>query len=176
MATRTNIQQTFQCDRNWSEMQPAKNGRFCTGCKKEVIDFRNYSRKEFSEHLTKNEHVCGYFKAEQIDTSLISPIKTPKQIRYFAFLSFFAFMISTKTTYSQTKKVTTTEQTIGTNRAPADSSERTYDPAAPKNGSCSAPQHKIFKTHKKVYYWSTQFPFIKGVKRNSQRMGNVRML
>lgn len=173
MRTKTEIQMTFLCNQSWDAMQPTKNGRFCDGCKKEVIDFRNLTQKEFTQHIGQSTTLCGYFKAEQVNMDLIKQIEAPKQLKYFAFLSVFTFLLSAKTTFSQIKSITNTEQTTDSTKKIPDKNELTYDPTAPKNITCSKPEHTILVTHKRTFYWSRRFPFIH-VRRNGRHaMGNM---
>ena len=51
-------------------MSPTEKGMYCSNCKKEVIDFANFSKYELAKRINKNEKLCGRFLASQINTEL----------------------------------------------------------------------------------------------------------
>ncbi|WP_379092902.1 carboxypeptidase-like regulatory domain-containing protein [Pedobacter sp. UC225_65] len=56
------------CTQQWAQMQPAKDGRFCSFCEKEVVDFRTWSMDELVDWFSKaDQKVCGHFKSSQLD-------------------------------------------------------------------------------------------------------------
>jgi hypothetical protein len=72
------------CKENWSEMSPTEKGVFCSHCKKEVIDFKNFSNSELAKYLSKNDVTCGRFLATQINREIIlSENKTDFDLDYF---------------------------------------------------------------------------------------------
>lgn len=58
------------CNENWSKMTPTDKGMYCSNCKKEVIDFTNFSKYELAKRISKNDKVCGKFLASQVNTEL----------------------------------------------------------------------------------------------------------
>lgn len=65
------------CSANWEHMSEADKGRFCSMCKKNVVDFTIMKPQEIRTHLLEkqDENVCGRFKNNQL-----SDYKTP--LRY----------------------------------------------------------------------------------------------
>lgn len=57
----------FRCPKEWESMTPTFNGRFCTDCKKTVIDFSNVSAQKVSRAVqTNGKELCGNFYAYQL--------------------------------------------------------------------------------------------------------------
>ena len=64
------------CSQNLDEMAATDNGRFCTHCQKNVIDFSTWSDTALYNFFSKNkDHVCGRFLATQLER----PIQIPYQ-------------------------------------------------------------------------------------------------
>lgn len=56
------------CLKNWNQMQPSKDGRFCAFCEREVIDFKSWSTAELIDWFGKTDQkVCGHFHQHQLD-------------------------------------------------------------------------------------------------------------
>jgi len=56
------------CSANWVNMNPSFNGRFCTNCQKEVIDFTKFSNAELYQYFEQSgDKVCGKFHQTQLD-------------------------------------------------------------------------------------------------------------
>jgi hypothetical protein len=77
------IQYSIQnpCDKNWNDMRPETNGRFCGSCEKSVVDFTSMSDFSIVNYLEnhKNEKVCGRFTKPQLDRvyQLNQPVFAP---------------------------------------------------------------------------------------------------
>lgn len=74
------------CTEDWNKMTPAEQGRFCSSCRKCVMDFTTFSDKQLYEYMLahKEQKTCGRF----LDTQLNHPIHIPPQphsrlYRYF---------------------------------------------------------------------------------------------
>lgn len=61
------------CSEDWNKMTPDENGKFCSVCVKNVVDFTNKSKREIEEYLIQNREIkiCGRFKKSQIDSLTI---------------------------------------------------------------------------------------------------------
>lgn len=61
---------TNPCDNDWNEMSLVQDGRHCSSCNKNVVDFTNLSNEEIIQFFTSNKDkpICGRFKTNQIDT------------------------------------------------------------------------------------------------------------
>lgn len=61
------------CHENWSGMTPTEQGKFCGKCKKEVIDFTDYSDEKLENTLLdlyqQRNNVCGRFNNHQLSSS-----------------------------------------------------------------------------------------------------------
>lgn len=80
------------CPMFGSRMKPTKNGKLCSTCKEEVIDFTNYTTEEII-HFLKNRKgaTCGTFKEEQLTGQKELYFSTSYKLR-FALLTFVAFL------------------------------------------------------------------------------------
>ena len=58
------------CSKNWDEMTPKENGRFCLSCSKSVIDFTTMLPDEVKHFFiqNQNENICGRFRKSQLET------------------------------------------------------------------------------------------------------------
>ena len=61
------------CSKNWDEMTPKENGRFCLSCSKSVIDFTTMLPDEVQHFFIQNQNknICGRFRKSQLDTITI---------------------------------------------------------------------------------------------------------
>jgi len=55
------------CHEKWHLMNPMEKGRFCSSCKKEVLDFTYSSTYQLAKILDNNENLCGRFRASQLN-------------------------------------------------------------------------------------------------------------
>ena len=55
------------CHEDWSQMTPSAQGRFCSSCEKEVIDFTQLSRKQIIDKVQRGEKICGRYRKDQLD-------------------------------------------------------------------------------------------------------------
>lgn len=57
------------CDKNWNEMMPEGNGRFCGSCEKSVVDFTHMPDFSIVNYLENHKHekVCGRFTKPQLE-------------------------------------------------------------------------------------------------------------
>jgi hypothetical protein len=86
------IQLTIEipCDKNWAGMQPAEQGRFCSACEKNVIDFTGMNNNEVYNTILKNDaNICGRFNNSQLQQAL--PLDAEKKQRWHNY--FFSFLV-----------------------------------------------------------------------------------
>lgn len=64
-----NIQIPVPCNASWLEMSKTKEGRHCSLCEKEVVDFTKMTEDQVKNYFFElsNDKVCGRFKCEQLD-------------------------------------------------------------------------------------------------------------
>ena len=57
------------CHEDWNSMTPNEKGRFCSACKKSVVDFTQNTRSEISEYLSLHgkDGVCGRVTTKQLN-------------------------------------------------------------------------------------------------------------
>lgn len=100
-------------------MQPAEQGRFCSACEKNVVDFTGMSNNEVYNTILKSDaNICGRFNNNQLQQPL--PLEAEKKQRWHNyFFSFFvpAFLFS-KQALAQQKigKVKATSPIVNTAR------------------------------------------------------------
>ncbi len=93
------IQIPKTCSENWDNMSVAKQGKFCSACQKNVIDFTLMSDDDVAKFFKKNtENVCGRFAADQLNTNILIPSRKIPWLKYFFRISIPAFLFSLKST------------------------------------------------------------------------------
>jgi hypothetical protein len=62
------------CKEDWNEMSPIQQGKHCTVCKKDLVDFTNMSDNSLIDFLSKkkDEKTCGRFHSSQLDRVILS--------------------------------------------------------------------------------------------------------
>ncbi|NSL85606.1 carboxypeptidase-like regulatory domain-containing protein [Chitinophaga sp. Mgbs1] len=79
MKTSLQIHIPKPCSQSWDTMTPAAGGRFCSSCRKTVVDFSMMSHREILDYLqTTSGSSCGYFHASQLNTPL-TPVQPAKR-------------------------------------------------------------------------------------------------
>jgi len=109
------------CHENWREMTPNERGRFCTSCKKTVVDFTGWTDKELTEFFLKsNDGICGKFRINQLNqgTDKIQPF-IPKRhhLTKVAALSLLYFITAPLTSEAQAPGQTITKKGFETKTA-----------------------------------------------------------
>ena len=159
-------------------------GRYCDVCKKDVIDFSDHSRESYLKLYENNPELCGRFRQEQVDLSLIRPIRFPFRKNILTWFSGLMLLFSYKSSEAQTDSIKT-EQTVPGSDSTAGIYKGTImiKKALPSSEDRKPgmyyypPQQKPFLTTKKrMFYWSKRFPFVTYRWRNRRTMGNVRFL
>jgi len=79
------------CHEDWNKMTPVQQGKFCSACSKQVIDFSLMSDNQILNYLSNQSgKVCGRFDAEQLERTLIeTKIKKKKGWWMAAFMPLF---------------------------------------------------------------------------------------
>jgi len=163
METNKNIRMTFVCDQNWDSMTATANGRYCNICKKEVFDFTTKSISEIRTKSKGNLELCGLFYPEQVDSNIIAPIDTPRQIKLLTFISTLLITIFAKNTFSQIHQKSKTEQFDTKNKSlNTDTVHINCDSLSKGNNKSNDFEFKkpFLETKRKKYYWTKKFPFI----------------
>lgn len=67
------------CHENWDKMTRTEQGKFCSFCEKEVMDFSNYSKEKLNQSLKEihdqRTEICGRFDAKQLSDSSINMVE-----------------------------------------------------------------------------------------------------
>ena len=58
------------CHEKWSKMSPTEKGKFCSSCKKEVVDFTRLTNQQLVAKFKSKESLCGRFKKEQLNKDI----------------------------------------------------------------------------------------------------------
>ncbi len=75
MQQKTSLHIATPCHEDWNAMTPAKAGKFCTSCSKQVVDFTLMSDKQILQFLAQHSGgLCGRFYAEQLERPLVEPV------------------------------------------------------------------------------------------------------
>lgn len=85
------------CHENWNEMTPSLQGRYCSSCKKSVIDFTLMDDDDLLNFFKKpKENVCGRFNQQQLNTDILIPSRKIPWIKYFFQIAIPAFLFTSK--------------------------------------------------------------------------------
>jgi len=81
METKYKISIPEPCQEDWNKMSPNENGRFCSSCSKNVVDFTTMLQDEIQHYfaINKNNKICGKFRKSQLDTVTI---QIPSRVLY----------------------------------------------------------------------------------------------
>jgi hypothetical protein len=93
------------CQENWENMSKEDQGRFCSACKKTVVDFTGMSDRQVIAFFKEPAgSVCGRFYQDQLDRDLLPPPKRLGWIRYFFQFTLPLFMMALKSCGFKEKK------------------------------------------------------------------------
>lgn len=69
------------CNEDWDKMVIAQNGKFCSSCAKNVVDFTTMSPEAIQQYFNQNKekNICGRFQNKQLETLTI---QIPSHILY----------------------------------------------------------------------------------------------
>jgi hypothetical protein len=87
------------CHEDWNKMTAVEQGRFCSSCQKNVVDFTNKSDKEIISFFNNyNGSTCGRFNDEQLDRPIQQIKLKPASsfLKYAAGLLMPAFLFAIK--------------------------------------------------------------------------------
>ncbi len=162
-------------------MQMTACGRYCDVCKKNVIDFTHKSKDDYFALYEKDPQLCGRFRPEQVDLSLIAPIRFPFSKKVIIWFSGLLLTFGYKAASAQTDSILT-EQVAPDPALASINGTIIVKKAAPvveesagtDRSAYYPPMVKPFWTTKKrMFYWSRRFPFISIQKRGQYRMGQA---
>ena len=89
----TNVKLNFHCNQDWDKMQNTSEGKFCTGCQKNVYDLTDKKVADFLKLLDKNNNsFCGRYKATQIAPNSKENVWRKWAIAAFVFIGMSPFL------------------------------------------------------------------------------------
>ena len=72
MQKKTSLYIPTPCHKDWNKMSPTQQGKFCSSCSKQVVDFSLMSDNQILNFLSNQSgKLCGRFDAEQLRRPLI---------------------------------------------------------------------------------------------------------
>ena len=104
-AKTVSIDITYSCDKNWDEMSPLPNGKFCSHCEKTVVDFTSFSDAELALFFQKDRgNICGRLSTKQLNRPLSIPL-APSRLHKLKIAGALAagLMIAGQTTLAQSQ-------------------------------------------------------------------------
>ncbi|MCC9165523.1 carboxypeptidase-like regulatory domain-containing protein [Pontibacter harenae] len=89
MADKIRIKINKPCGESWSGMEPTQEGRYCSACSKEVVDFTDYTDKQLLEFMREySGRLCGRLREDQLKQYPLqlsaSPLKLSAVKAFFA--------------------------------------------------------------------------------------------
>jgi hypothetical protein len=86
------------CQEKWSNMAPNKDGRFCSSCSKNIVDFSSMSNETLVAFFKKGTAgtVCGRFSNEQLQRDFLIPQRRIPWMKYFFQVALPGFLFSAK--------------------------------------------------------------------------------
>lgn len=90
------------CNESWADMTQSETGRFCSSCRKTVVDFSALSDKELLHYFSNRKEIpCGRFHKDQLGVNLLDANKKrAAPARAYAVLSALLALYSFKTGYA----------------------------------------------------------------------------
>jgi hypothetical protein len=99
---------SFTCPEDIQSMPATTCGYFCSGCNKNVVDFRNFSPEKIQDYLRSTDGpTCGLFRSDQLKSPVRSVVSTLFRI---AFTAVFLFGIGLSNLAAQEMQDSTTAQ------------------------------------------------------------------
>ena len=158
--TRSTARLSFACNQDWNAMEPTACGRFCRVCSREVIDFTGRPEHDLQQLLKQQPALCGRFSPEQVDTSLIAPVRFSfaKQ----AAIALSAFLLFPGKPAAAAKVKAPVEWHSDTASAAPIASSPVQDRQVSMEEAMAPPDRpRPFLTlNKRQFFWSKKFPFI----------------
>jgi hypothetical protein len=103
MAEKIQLSIPEPCHENWDAMTPSEQGRFCSSCQKQVVDFSLMSDRQIIAYFKQPRgSVCGRLHEDQLNRNIETPKKRLPWIKYFFQFALPAFLVSCKNTSNRT--------------------------------------------------------------------------
>ena len=81
------------CHENWNKMTPTQQGKFCSSCNKQVVDFSLMSDNQILNFITNQSgKLCGRFEKNQLQRPLVETKIKKKKSWWMALAMPFIFL------------------------------------------------------------------------------------
>lgn len=80
------------CSQPWDEMTRAADGRFCSHCTRQVVDFTKMTDEAMLDYIQKHGLGCGTFREDQLGREIKRPVP-PRKISGFKWLISLVFFL-----------------------------------------------------------------------------------
>ena len=105
------------CHEDWHKMTPSQQGRFCSVCAKEVVDFTSMNDTEVLHYFLdkKNQKVCGRMYPDQLNRPVTKTMYPAKKKRWYWNIAALLLLLSKSAAVKAQGaiKVNTTQQQTG---------------------------------------------------------------
>ncbi|MFL9484654.1 hypothetical protein ACI6Q2_17865 [Chitinophagaceae bacterium LWZ2-11] len=92
------------CHEDWNKMIPTQQGRFCTGCNKQVIDFSLMTDQQVLNYFNNSKgEICGRVSKDQLDKPFYHSPESKKK-NWRRFVTCILSLLVIETTEAQKKK------------------------------------------------------------------------
>ena len=93
----SNIDIPDPCKEDWQKMTATDSGKYCSSCKKTVVNFTGMSDLEIVTYFSEHKNICGRFKKSQLNRTLNSELEksipTGKAWNYLMIIGFSGFVV-----------------------------------------------------------------------------------
>lgn len=141
-------------------MQPTTCGRYCGICQQEVFDLTKRSGEELKTLLQEQPGLCGRFTPEQLDPSLIAPIRLSSAKKRMLAASTLLLFFTARPSASAKSKA----PVEWVSNSPAANGEKAALVAqTQRSATADKPlphPHRVITLNKRRIYLSWRFPFI----------------
>lgn len=138
----------FICKQDFDGIVNRGDNFFCSGCNKNILDFRNKTYDEFLEITRNKEKYCGIYLRHQLTNKTKLDFSFRKRLIRFSAL--VIFLLTSVINFCREPSPQNNREDIQINKSTEIDSD-----LEKKNLT----KFTIFETDKKKYYLSTQFPY-----------------
>lgn len=160
---------SYKCHKSVSELSKQEMGLYCSSCSKNIIDFRDKTKREYEKIVAENKSGCGVFYDYQINDEYEIAVDLKKPIFIFSFLSALFF---SRTAFSQDSSATKTEYVQLENQEDSTLEQSKIEPVKTKK-EIRKENRQFWKRlrGRRTLFVSRRFPFIHYKRRVCQSMG-----
>lgn len=113
MKDKVNISINRPCSQNFENFERTDKGGYCNSCRKEVLDFRNFTDNEIVDFFSKNQQkTCGVFLENQLKNYSESYLNNNINERKSFYRGLLGFSVLSMFTFNQGYSQNTEKDTI----------------------------------------------------------------